>query len=292
MKNRVLLIFCLALGTIPLFGQQKVILIGIDGLGAYAFEKAEVPNIRAMMKGGSHSLKARCVLPSSSAVNWVSILTGSPPEMHGFTTWGSQTPEIKPIVSGAEETFPTIFSLLERQRPKAKKGAIYTWGGVEFLIETSVVDKYSNPESDASTFASATQFIIKEKPDFLFVHIDEPDHTGHKQGHDTKEYYSALEKVDSLFGLFMQQLLQAELLKEYTIILTADHGGVGKGHGGKSLVEMEIPWIISGKGIKKNHALSTPIITYDTGATIAKILGLKVPSAWRGKVVSEAFRRR
>tara|TARA_R110001592_G_scaffold237306_9_gene496314 strand:- start:11666 stop:12583 length:918 start_codon:yes stop_codon:yes gene_type:complete len=290
MKLKLALILSLIIGTSLLMGQKKVILIGVDGLGAYAFEKAEIPNIRRLMKEGSYSLKARCVLPSSSAVNWASILTGSPPELHGFTKWGSKTPEIKPIVKGEEEIYPTIFTVLEQQKPKAIKGAIYTWGGISHLIEKSILDKYSNPETDSSTIAKSIRFIVDESPVFTFIHLDEPDHTGHVIGHDTPEYYTALEEIDALLGSFMEQLEQEGVLKDYIIVFTADHGGVGKGHGGKSLREMEIPWIIWGRKIKENHEISDAIITYDTGTTIAKILGVKPPKSWRGKVVTDAFK--
>jgi predicted AlkP superfamily pyrophosphatase or phosphodiesterase len=290
MKLKLALILSLIVGTSLLMGQKKVILIGADGLGSYAFEKAEIPNIRRLMKEGSYSLKARCVLPSSSAVNWASILTGSPPELHGFTKWGSQTPEIKPIVKGEEEIYPTLFTLLEQQKPKAVKGAIYTWGGISHLIEKSILDKYSNPETDSSTIAKSIQFIVEKSPVFTFIHLDEPDHTGHVIGHDTPEYYMALEEIDALLGTFLEALEKEGVLKDYIIVFTADHGGVGKGHGGKSLREMEIPWIIWGRKIKANHEISDAIITYDTGATIAKILGVKPPNSWRGKVVTDAFK--
>ncbi|MNT30055.1 hypothetical protein D3C72_1658290 [compost metagenome] len=72
-------------------------------------------------------------------------------------------------------------------------------------------------------------------------------------------------------------------------MVTADHGGKGKGHGGKSLDEVQIPWIIAGPGVRKNHELKDVIITYDTAATLAWIMGLKQPQSWRGKPVQEAF---
>jgi len=72
-------------------------------------------------------------------------------------------------------------------------------------------------------------------------------------------------------------------------LVTADHGGKGKGHGGKSLDEVQIPWIIAGPGVRKNHELKDVIITYDTAATLAWIMGLKQPQSWRGKPVQEAF---
>jgi hypothetical protein len=65
--------------------------------------------------------------------------------------------------------------------------------------------------------------------------------------------------------------------------------GINKGHGGKLLDEVLIPWVIYGRGVKKNKALQNAIITYDTGATIAWLLGLNAPASWRGLPVKEAF---
>ena len=73
------------------------------------------------------------------------------------------------------------------------------------------------------------------------------------------------------------------------VIIASDHGGINKGHGGKSLDEVQIPWVAYGKSVKKNHELKSTIITYDTGATIAWLLGLKIPDCWRGIAIKEAF---
>ena len=73
---------------------KYIVLIGSDGLGAYAFEKADIPNLKRLMDEGAYTLKARSVLPSSSAVNWMSMISGTPPEIHGYTEWGSKTPEV------------------------------------------------------------------------------------------------------------------------------------------------------------------------------------------------------
>ena len=99
MKKTGLLVLVLCCGMIvkaQVKGVKHVILIGMDGLGAYAIEKADNPVMKQMMKDGSWTLEARSVLPSSSAVNWASMIMGAGPELHGFTEWGSQTPEVKP----------------------------------------------------------------------------------------------------------------------------------------------------------------------------------------------------
>ena len=264
---------------------KYVILIGSDGLGAYAFENAKIPNLRKMMKNGSYSLKARAVLPSSSAVNWASMLMGSGPELHGFTEWDSREPELASATLGKSGIYPTVYSLVDSQLPNAKKGASYTWGGIRNLFERKLVDLDYNGSTDEKTVERALKFISDEKPVFTFIHLDEPDHTGHKKGFDSDEYYKAVEHMDSLVGVLLSSLEKNKMMEETIIIFTADHGGNRKSHGGKTLKEVEIPWIAYGKGISKQGKMNSTIVTYDTGATIAYLLGLQTPEAWRGKPI-------
>ena len=288
----ILLLSCSITQTVNSQEQNKqlakhVILIGVDGFGAYAFEKAKIPNIRKMMKNGSYSLQARSVLPSSSAVNWASMLMGSGPELHGFTRWDSREPELPSAILGESGIYPTIFSLIDEQLPDSKKGAIYTWGGIRNLFERELVDLYYNGETDTKTIEKATKFITKEKPIFTFIHLDDADHKGHKTGFDSPEYYQEIEIIDSLIGDLITKMEDKDLMKDSIIILTSDHGGNKKSHGGPSLKEVEIPWIAYGKGISNQGKMNNIIITYDTGATIAYLLGLTIPEFWRGKPVKE-----
>ncbi len=265
---------------------KHIVLIGSDGFGAYAFQKAKIPNIRKMMINGCYSLKARSVLPSSSAVNWASMIMGSGPELHGYTKWGSKKPELPSRHIGKDSIYPTIFSLIDDQLPSLKKGASYNWDGIAYLFEKSLVDLDFNGETLESTTNKALGFITKEKPVFTFIHLDEPDHAGHKIGHDTPEYYEAVEKIDTLVGQVINTLEKENMMDDTIIIFSSDHGGINKGHGGKSLLEVEIPWIIYGKGIANKGPLDNTIITYDTAATIAYLLGIEIPEFWRGKAVT------
>jgi len=264
---------------------KHIILIGSDGFGAYAFEKAKIPNIRKMMNNGSYSLQARSVLPSSSAVNWASMIMGSGPELHGFTEWGSKTPELPSRIIGKGGIYPTIFSLIDEQLPNSKKGVSYNWGGIGYLFEKSMVDLDFNGETDEETVDKALEFLVENKPIFTFIHMSEPDNTGHGIGHDTPEYYESVEKIDSLVGQIIDTLEKQKMMEETIILFTSDHGGIDKGHGGKTLLEVEIPWIIYGRGIHKKK-LDQTIVTYDSGATIAFLLGLKIPEYWRGKPIT------
>ncbi|MCM4167476.1 Phosphopentomutase [Arenibacter antarcticus] len=268
---------------------KHVILIGSDGFGAYAFENAKLPHLRKMMADGTYSLQARSVLPSSSAVNWASMIMGSGPELHGYTEWGSKTPELPSRILGKGNIYPTVFSLVDEQMPSAKKGVSYTWGGIGYLFEKDMVDLDFNGRTDEETIEKAMDFHLENKSTLTFIHLTHPDNEGHEIGHGTPEYYTAIEKVDAQVGEILASVKKAGMMDDTIIIFTSDHGGIGKGHGGKTLAEVEIPWIIYGTNILAKGKLNSSIVTYDTAATIAYALGLKMPDFWRGKPVLEAF---
>ena len=104
---------------------KHVVLIGLDGWGAYSLPKADMPNVKKLMEDGAYTLKKRSALPSSSAINWASMFMGAGPELHGYTEWGSKTPELPSRVLNKNGIFPTIFQLLRDARPKAEIGCLY-----------------------------------------------------------------------------------------------------------------------------------------------------------------------
>jgi len=179
---------------------------------------------------------------------------------------------------------------LREQIPKSKTAVIYSWEGIEYLLEKDIIDFVIPTKSNEDLTVDTTVTIIKrEKPTFTFIHFDEPDHTGHGAGHDTPEYYAMLTKVDERIGKIVQAVRDAGIEKETVIMVISDHGGIDKGHGKKSMQEVEVPIVISGPGIKKGHELKSVIIDYDYAATIARMFGLKTPQAWRGQAIEEAF---
>ncbi len=69
----------------------------------------------------------------------------------------------------------------------------------------------------------------------------------------------------------------------------ADHGGRGRSHGGNTMAELEIPWILNGPGVAAGKEITTPVNTFDTAATVAYIFGLTPSAVWIARPVLEAF---
>lgn len=294
MTKRHLLSLCLLLlasgntwAKTPVF--KHVIMIGSDGFSAEALVKhpEQFPNLCRLMERGSYSMHARAVLPSSSAINWITTLTGAGSEMHGFTDWGSKTPEVKPAYVSHYGMFPGIFGVLRDQRPDAVSGVIYSWEGIGYLFEKQAVTLNAAVEegNDDEVAKQACQFIEQQKPTLAFVYFSSPDHAGHEHGWMGAEYMRDAHKVDSLIGVVVDCIDRSLDPKSTAIIFTSDHGGIGTRHGGKSMEEMEVPYIMVGRGIPAAHPIQNIVMKYDNAPTIAAFLRLKAPIQWYGKVV-------
>ncbi|WP_138478322.1 alkaline phosphatase [Dyadobacter bucti] len=286
-------VFLLLACCISAFSQGKiehVILIGSDGFGAYAFEKAKVPNLRKLMENGSWTLQARTVLPSSSAPNWASMVMGAGPELHGYTKWGSRSPDLPARVLDEYGMFPTVYGLLRKEKPKSEIGVIYEWDGIGYLFPKKAVNKDQNCDGDIALTKAAISYIKDKKPNFLFIHLHDVDSVGHNAGHGTPEYIAAIERTDAHIGTIIKSIEEAGMMEKTVIIFSADHGGINKGHGAITMQEMQIPWIIAGPGIRKNNEIKESVMTFDTAATIAAIFRLKQPQVWIGRPVTAAFK--
>ena len=272
-----------------------VIVVGFDGWGAYSVPKAEMPNLSELMERGAWTLKKRSVLPSSSAINWASMFMGVGTEGHGYTTWGSKTPEIPSIALSENGIFPTIFTITRQQRPKSEICVLYEWDGIKYLIDTLAVSHHAQvsptPEGSSVPITDAfAEYIRQSKPTLALVSYDSPDAVGHRVGHDTPEYYAMLRELDGHLGRIVGALKEAGIYDSSVVIVTSDHGGIGKGHGGKTLAEMETPFVIAGPGVRQIGEFKSAMMQYDVAATIAWLLGLKQPQPWVGRPVKEILK--
>lgn len=273
---------------------SHIVFIGLDGWGAYTMPKADMPNVKALMDRGAWMLKKRSVLPSSSAINWASIFMGVGTEGHGYTQWGSQTPEIPSVALSENGIFPTVFTVIRKQRPDAETGLIYEWPGIAYLTDTLSTSYHKNvpvgPGDDSSAItAEAVRYITQSKPLFFAMTYDNPDHVGHAIGHDTPEIYEILAYLDGQIGQVVQATKDAGIYDDTVFIISSDHGGIGKGHGGITLLEMETPLIMAGPGIKNAGELKGVVMQTDIAPTVATLLGMPYPQAWTGRPVIEAL---
>jgi len=298
-KRMYLFLISLTLIFFNLSAQEKdagniynhVVVIGIDGMGAYGLSKANTPTMDSLMAVGSYTLSARAVLPTSSSSNWASMIMGAGPEQHGITSneWQLDNHTLPPTIEGPGGMFPTIFSVIKINNPDAITAAVYQWKDFGRLFEKEMVDYDTSALSEHRTTQLASDFIANSKPEFCFIHIDHVDGAGHKWGYDSQKYYGGIERADELIKRIVESIKSAGIENETLLIISADHGGLKKGHGGESLLEMQIPVILSGKGIKKGFEINSQINIYDIASTVSFALGYIQPEGWIGNPIKSSF---
>jgi predicted AlkP superfamily pyrophosphatase or phosphodiesterase len=273
---------------------SHLIVVGVDGLSPDGIVHSVAPHMKGIRERGSWTFHARAVMPTSSSPNWASMIMGAGPEQHGITSndWEPDKHDIVPTMKGPGGIFPTVFSVLREQRPGSILAVYHDWPGFGRLLERKMVDVIENPPGPTNTMRQAVEYLRVKKPTLMFIHLDHVDHAGHEFGHGTDKYYEAVAAADYLIGELLA-VLEKEGLRDKTMLLvTADHGGIGKHHGGATMAEIEVPWMIEGPGVLRGHEILAPVNTYDTAATIAYLFKVKAPSAWIGLPVRESFDRR
>lgn len=292
---RVLLLLLLGMAPLSAFSQvpsvEHVVIIGVDGLGPVGLEEGEVPQLKKMLARGAYTGEARGVMPTKSSPNWASMIMGAGPEQHGVIDNGWPLPgrRVQPIADGPHAIFPTIFSILREQEPEAHMAVIHDWKGFGFLFQRRMVDEIHDTEGPEATTEKACEVLREKTPRLTFVHLDHVDAALHSVGFATEAYFEAVHLADKLIGDMVQAIEDAGMTASTAVIVTSDHGGVETSHGGTTLVELQIPWLIVGPGVTPGKTIEDTVNTFDTAATVAWLLGLEMPQAWIGRPVRAAF---
>lgn len=275
---------------------DHVVYMCFDAMSAIGVQRAETPNFNRLIENGAVSMHTRCGLPSNSSPNWMTIASAAPFEMTGVLD-NDVTPRngtAVPAIKNAIGFFPTIFEYIREQKPDAKiyffgesswATAMYDMTPFDVIVPEGSKEKIS---PDDAIHRAADAFVT-DKPDILFVEIDVPDHEGHTWGHEHQNYLDCLHHMDELVGDFVRKLEDNGMMKNTVIVITADHGGYKKGHGGSTMEELEVPVIMYGGPVTKGKVMEHVNMNYDTPATVAGLLGVELPWECHGKFLKEAF---
>ncbi len=276
---------------------KRVLIIGLDGLSVAGYKTAIHPNLDQLMKNGVLSLDTRTVMPSVTLPNWTSHLTSSGPEQHGVNSngWTLDKFKLPAIDTDSEGYYPSIFKILKDKISNMKTAYYYNWGNLINPINQKYLDEINFQKDDAylENYEKAFHFAKanRESPSLIFLYSVHTDHAGHKYKWMSPEYITAIEEADKAIGDLVKKLKNDDLYNDTHFLLITDHGGHAKtGHGGLSPEEMNVPWAITGPGIKKGEILKEPNNNTNTAAVILRLFGFsEKPKAWVGEVPESIF---
>jgi hypothetical protein len=271
-----------AASPVPATGEiRHVVIISVDGLRPDALALANTPNLDALIAAGAYSPEAQTVSLSITLPSHASMLGGMTPDKHGIE-WGL------PYIGWPGMNGPTLFSVAHDAG--LSTGMVFGKEKLNYLVLPNSVDKLFGVDAhDPEIKEQALEFIEAGMPNAFFIHFPDTDRVGHAYGWMSENQLYAVTFVDGLIGEIVSALKAGGYWDSTLLIVTADHGGHGKGHGDDSPLDRIIPWLAVGPGVAPGTRPTGPINTYDTAATALHALQLPIPQIWDGQPVTDIF---
>lgn len=251
---------------------KKVILILIDGMRPDALQQCGNDYLNDLKKECTYTFNGRTVFPPKTLPCHLSLFYSVPPERHGTTTNHYVEP-VRPVLG-----------LFEKLKNAGKKSALFSgWQQMRDICRPGTLDvslfinQLQYEHVDKILTDTAIPYIHGAKPDFVFLYLGETDDKGgHDKGWMSKTYL----KYISLAIDNVKRVVQ-EFGNEYTIIITADHGGHDRMHGLDILEDMTTPLFMRGKCFIAGKELDKASIL-DIAPTIASIFDIPPEREWEG----------
>jgi len=264
----------------------KTILILSDGL-RYDVAKDNMGFLGHLVESKLASLyKIIGELPSMSRPMYETVHTGVPSSEHGIVA--------NSIVRLSSK--PNIFQVV-KSAGKVTAAAAYYWVSELYnrapydRIEDKEVDNeelaiqhgrfYTQDEyPDIELFNSAAHLVCKFSPDYLLLHPMGMDYHGETYGSDSKEYRNHAIQQDA----WLAPLIQEWMERDYTVMVTGDHGINRDGaHGGTTPEQREVPLFMIQPNVKGRGDTGEIISQLKIAPTILKLLDVPIPETMKQK---------
>jgi len=265
---------------------KHVLLIGIDGAGA-GFQFADTPCMDRIFGKGATTNLCQTAIPTISGECWGSMLIGVKPEVHHLTNdvvcsaanvnapfRNGDRPDLDTFVRRPDEDkLPTIFKLARNAMPDAKLAAFSNWTPINDGIIEQDIDVHFDCGGDQALTDKVAECMVTEKPTLFFVQYDSVDGVGHTTGYNNEIYYEKLHEIDGYMGQIYDAIEKAGMADDTLFMVTADHGGIDRFHGGTSDFEKYVFFGAAGKSVSNMNL--DRMQTRDIPAIVCAALGVK-----------------
>ena len=250
-----------------LLAVDHVIHISVDGLGSRWLEPLMeetgdspfLPNFQRLVREGTSTTNARTDYSLTNTLpNHASMLTGRPvlaPRGQSTTVhhnWTSNSdPPAGVTLHSNHPQVDYVASVFDVVHDRGGTTGLFTGKSKFSLFDVSYDAAHGSADADPTggdngpdkidTFVLQTdsrQLVDRYLQDlsdqpftYSLLHLVDPDTVGHGSGWGSESWNTAVQRIDGYLGRLLQTVETTQLQGKTAILLTADHGGVGSGHG-------------------------------------------------------------
>ncbi len=258
---------------------ERVVFVLIDALRYDTSQKTEVMPFLNQLRNQGASATMHSQTPSYSSPGYGTLLTGAWPYLNDAPAFNLDYEEFYPL------TQDNIFSSAKRHGLRTAASGFYWF---EKLIPADALDiGYFTPDedqkADRQVVDAALPWLESDQYDLIFIHLDQVDYAGHRQGGAQGEGWNqAANRVDSLLAEIVAEM---DFSKD-VLVICSDHGQIDQGgHGGHDPITMIEPFVMVGSRIKPG--VYEDIQMVDVAPTLAALSGVNLPASTQGRVLTE-----
>lgn len=235
---RIIIVAILLIASANVSFAQKpdptVLLISFDGFRHDYIDKHDLRNFKAFRTNGSSAEGLIPCYPSVTFPNHYSIVTGMRPATHGLVDNSFYDSALnvtysignRDMVGNPKFYGGTPLWVLAKQ--SGIKTASYFWVGSEVTDPARRPDKYFlydvkvDFKTRVDSVLSWLNMKNSERPRFITLYFNEPDHVAHETGPNSPETHEILLKMDSVLGYLMEGVKKVKT--PVNTIIVSDHG--------------------------------------------------------------------
>lgn len=258
---------------------RQVVFVLIDALRYDTSLKPDVMPALNQLREQAAFAEMHSKTPSYSSPGYGVLLTGAWPELSDAPAFNLNYEDITEISQD------NLFSSASRLGLRTAVSGYYWF---EKLIPKNAVNTgfYTPDEdnnADRAVLNAALPWVQSADYQLILIHIDQVDYAGHYEGGPRSEDWdAAATRADSL----LYEILTKMDLSQDVIFVCSDHGQVDQGgHGGQDAITLVEPFVLAGKGIQPGDYGTVNMV--DVAPTLAAILGINIPAAAQGQVLSD-----
>lgn len=247
-----------------------MLVVSVDGLAPRHVTRERMPALTAFAREGAACWHARTVFPSWTLPAHISMVRGVDPSVHRVM---DNTP-VPPAGSA-----PSFLRVL--RQAGLRTAVVHSWSNMDVVFEGDCAHSYVllddgyDPAIDHAVNAEVAR--LAPRHDVIFAYHVTPDLCGHDHGWDSPEYLAAVATADAKFAALLDAVGS-----EWTVLVTTDHGGLGRNHGGDEPEVMETFVAARGRAFAPGSMWSEASIL-DVAPTAVALCGVEGADEWSGR---------